>query len=36
MRTPVAPIFGEKTLDEMCLHYIWLRFPYAEFAAAIR
>jgi len=25
-----------KTLDEMCLHYIWLRFPYAEFAAAIR
>jgi mono/diheme cytochrome c family protein len=37
MRTPVVPItFGEKTLDEMCLHYVWLRFPYAEFAAANR
>jgi hypothetical protein len=35
MRTPVATItFGEKTLDEMCLHYIWLRFPYDEFVAA--
>jgi hypothetical protein len=37
MRTPVMPItFGEKTLNEMCLHYIWLRFPYADFAAANR
>jgi mono/diheme cytochrome c family protein len=37
MRTPVMPItFGEKTLNEMCLHYIWLRFAYADFAAANR
>jgi hypothetical protein len=37
MRTPVMPItFGEKTLNEMCLHYVWLRFAYADFAAANR
>jgi mono/diheme cytochrome c family protein len=37
VRTPVMPItFGEKTLNEMCLHYIWLRFAYADFAAANR
>jgi mono/diheme cytochrome c family protein len=36
MRVPVMPLtWGEKTLDEMCLHYIWLRFAYADFAAAI-
>jgi mono/diheme cytochrome c family protein len=35
MRTPVMAITpGEKTLNEMCLHYIWLRFAYADFAAA--
>ena len=37
MRTPVMPLsWGEKTLDEMCLHYVWLRFAYADFAAANR
>ena len=26
--------FGENTLNEMCLHYLWLRFSYADFLAA--
>jgi hypothetical protein len=32
----VAPItFGESTLNEMCEHYLWLRFKYADFKAAL-
>jgi hypothetical protein len=35
MRTPVRTVtFGEKTLNEMCLHYLWLRFDYETFATA--
>jgi hypothetical protein len=35
MRTPVKAItFGEKTLNEMCLHYLWLRFDYKAFVEA--
>lgn len=35
MRTPVKAVsFGEKTLNEMCLHYLWLRFDYETFATA--
>ncbi|MDB4987342.1 MAG: putative monooxygenase, partial [Myxococcaceae bacterium] len=34
-RRPVQAIsFGENTLNEMCLHYLWLRFAYADFHAA--
>jgi mono/diheme cytochrome c family protein len=33
-RTPQPIVFGENTLNEMCLHYLWLRFDYAAFAAA--
>jgi hypothetical protein len=34
-RRPVQTItFGENTLNEMCLHYLWLRFEYAAFVAA--
>lgn len=33
--TPVRTIkFGERTLDEMCVHYLWLRFKYSDFANA--
>jgi hypothetical protein len=33
--TPVRTIkFGERTLDEMCVHYLWLRFKYSDFAGA--
>jgi mono/diheme cytochrome c family protein len=34
-RTPAAVSFGENTLNEMCLHYLWLRFKYEDFAAAL-
>jgi mono/diheme cytochrome c family protein len=33
-RVPQPIVFGENTLNEMCLHYLWLRFDYAAFAAA--
>jgi hypothetical protein len=33
-RQPQAVTFGENTLNEMCLHYLWLRFKYDDFAAA--
>jgi hypothetical protein len=35
MRRPVQTVtYGENTLNEMCLHYLWLRFRYADFIAA--
>lgn len=33
-QTPRNVIFGERTTDEMCEHYIWLRFDRAAFQAA--
>jgi hypothetical protein len=33
-RVPQPITFGENTLNEMCLHYLWLRFKYEDFAAA--
>ncbi len=33
-RVPQRITFGENTLNEMCLHYLWLRFKYEDFAAA--
>jgi hypothetical protein len=35
VKRQVAPVtFGESTLNEMCEHYLWLRFKYADFKAA--
>lgn len=33
-RQPQTITFGENTLNEMCLHYLWLRFKYEDFLAA--
>ncbi|MEY4581589.1 MAG: hypothetical protein RL701_6292 [Pseudomonadota bacterium] len=33
-QTPRTVTFGEGSLDEMCLHYVWLRFGRADFLAA--
>jgi Copper type II ascorbate-dependent monooxygenase, C-terminal domain len=33
-RQPQTLTFGESTLNEMCEHYLWLRFSYADFKAA--
>lgn len=34
-KRPVQTVtFGESTLNEMCEHYLWLRFDYADFKAA--
>jgi mono/diheme cytochrome c family protein len=33
-RQPQTITFGENTLNEMCLHYLWLRFKYDDFVAA--
>ncbi|HEX6244938.1 MAG TPA: cytochrome c [Polyangiales bacterium] len=35
VRQPQPVTFGENTLNEMCLHYLWLRFAYADFEAAL-
>jgi hypothetical protein len=35
MLRPVQTItYGENTLNEMCLHYLWLRFSYTDFIAS--
>ena len=37
MKHPVQIVtFGENTLNEMCEHYLWLRFKFADFQAANR
>src|SRR5262249_36830255 len=33
-RSPMPITFGENTLNEMCLHYLWLRFRYEDFVAS--
>jgi hypothetical protein len=33
-RQPQVITFGENTLNEMCLHYLWLRFKYEDFQTA--
>jgi mono/diheme cytochrome c family protein len=33
-RQPQTITFGENTLNEMCLHYLWLRFKYEDFVSA--
>jgi hypothetical protein len=34
-RQPQTITFGENTLNEMCLHYLWLRFKYEDFVSAM-
>ncbi len=34
-RTSQTLTFGESTLNEMCEHYLWLRFKYEDFQAAL-